>query len=205
MIYRKGDREQPYLNPLELWKKLQGLPFIKGAIQGPTVQACISSTNSFEKPKVFNTTTRKDRFTLSKAFVMSIFRMKPFSLLERLVWMASWTRMMLSTICLLGTNPPWFSEIIEGRRGFSLPAMILEIILYELLQRDMGLKRLREEGQGSLGIRAKKFELVYPPIFLFLITYFIIFSISSLIRSQKVLWKAMGKLSGPGTNSGCKA
>ena len=52
----------------------------------------------------------------------------------------------VSIIYQLGTNPPLLSDIREGRRGFSLPAIILEIILYEALHREIGQNQLREDG-----------------------------------------------------------
>ena len=61
-------------------------------------------------------------------------------------------------------KPPWFGEIKEGIIVFILRDMTLEKILYEALQREIGLKRLIEEGLGSLGIKAKKVEFVAPPI-----------------------------------------
>ena len=45
---------------------------------------------------------------------------------------------MESDIYLFSINPPWFSEIIVGRRGLRRAAKTLVNILYEELQRDMG-------------------------------------------------------------------
>jgi hypothetical protein len=43
-----------------------------------------------------------------------------------------------------------------GRKGFNLLAMILEMILQETLERDIGQKRAKEEGLDCLGIRDRK-------------------------------------------------
>ena len=62
-----------------------------------------------------------------------------------------------------------------GRRFLSLFSKILDIILEDELHKDIGLKRGEEEGLDSLGIRAKKVELVFPPIFIFQKTKQVIF------------------------------
>ena len=68
----------------------------------------------------------------------------------------------------------------------SLRDSTLEKILYDALHKEMGQKNLMEVGLRSFGIRAKKVELVAPPILPFSIQemshsrYF-------LIRDQKVL------------------
>ena len=70
-----------------------------------------------------------DVFVGRKVHIHLSFRTNPFSFLDKLKWMASCTRRMESVICLLGRKPPWFSDIKEGRRGLSLEAKILDIIL----------------------------------------------------------------------------
>ena len=60
-------------------------------------------------------------------------------------------------------KPPWFGEIKEVVVVFILRDMTLENILYEALQREIGLKHLIMVGLGSLGIKARKVELVSPP------------------------------------------
>jgi len=42
--------------------------------------------------------------------------------------------------------------------------MILEMILYETLHREIILNLVKEEGLESLGIKAKKEEFIAPPI-----------------------------------------
>ena len=54
---------------------------------------------------------------------------------------------------------------MEGMVSLSLRDNTLVKILYEALQRKNGLNLLIEEGLGSLAIRARKVELVAPPIF----------------------------------------
>ena len=61
-------------------------------------------------------------------------------------------------------KPPWFGEIKKGIIVFSLRDRTLEKIMYEALQREIGLKHLIEVGLGSLGIKVKKVEFVAPPI-----------------------------------------
>ena len=51
---------------------------------------------------------------------------------------------------------------------------------------EMGLNLEKEEGQFSLGIRARKVEFVMSPIFFFLCTHRIILIRSFLMTSQKV-------------------
>ena len=53
--------------------------------------------------------------------------------------------------------------MILGMIFFSLLAMILVMILYETLQSDIGRNLLKEEGEESLGMRARNEELVGPP------------------------------------------
>ena len=72
---------------------------------------------------------------------------------------------MLSLMWRPSMNPPWLGEIKEGIIVFNLRDRTLEKILYEALQREIGMKRLIEVGLGSLGIKAKKVEFVAPPIF----------------------------------------
>ena len=47
-------------------------------------------------------------------------------------------------------------------------AKILVMILYEELQREIGINLEKEEGKFSLGIRARKVELVNPSTLFFL-------------------------------------
>jgi len=74
-----------------------------------------------------------------------------------------------------------------GGGVLSLVAKILVIILYEELQREMGQNLKKEEGRFSLGMRAKKVELLKPPSFPFLCTHRIIFIRSFFIRVQNSL------------------
>ena len=68
----------------------------------------------------------------------------------------------------------------------SLRDSTLEKILYDTLHREMGRNFLMEVGLHSFGIRAKKVELVAPPILPFSIQE-MRRSRSFLIRDQKVL------------------
>ena len=53
--------------------------------------------------------------------------------------------------------------------SFSLRDRMFEKILYEALQREMGLNFLMEEGFASLGIKSRNVELVASPILPFAI------------------------------------
>lgn len=66
---------------------------------------------------------------------------------------------------VLPTNPPWLLKIIPNRKSLIREAMTLEIILYDLLHKDIGLKKEKEEGLISLGMNAKKEVFMLPPIF----------------------------------------
>lgn len=53
----------------------------------------------------------------------------------------------------------WQGEIHPSMIPFNFPTMIFVIHLYNTLQRDMGLKSLRQEGLGILGTKHIKLEL----------------------------------------------
>ena len=74
--------------------------------------------------------------------------------------------MMFSAICLPLINPPWFLGIIEGRTSLILLEITLVMILYPMLQSEIGLNLSKEVAHFSLGINARKVELVLPPILL---------------------------------------
>ena len=71
---------------------------------------------------------------------------------------------MLSLMWRAAMKPPWLGEIKEGIIVFSLRDRTLENILYDALQKEIGLKGFIVVGLGSLGIKARKVELVAPPI-----------------------------------------
>ena len=56
-----------------------------------------------------------------------------------------------------------FGALILGRILFSLEAIILVMILYPVLHKEIGLKRLKVLAPFSFGTRARKEELVLPP------------------------------------------
>ncbi len=145
---RYGDKGQPCLSPLEDWKEGLGLPLMRGAIQGREMYAPMKLIRRGEKPILWRTANKNECLTLSNALAKSSFRMKPFSFLGWLEWMASWTRRIESEISLLAIKPPWFSEISIGRRGLSREAMILVKILYDELHKDIGLKREKLDGSS---------------------------------------------------------
>ena len=72
-------------------------------------------------------------------------------------------------------------------RGLILFANILDTILYEALQSEIGLNLLKEPRFTSLGIKVSKVELVLPPNLDFSWNDLIILSKSVLIISQHVL------------------
>jgi hypothetical protein len=63
-------------------------------------------------------------------------------------------------------KPPWFSGMILGRTFFILFAITLVMILYPELQSDIGWNIEKIWAPFSLGIKARKEELVLPPILL---------------------------------------
>ena len=91
-------------------------------------EALIISIILLGNPNFLRMAKTKDRFTLSNAFSISNFIMIPCSFHITLECRASWTIVILSRICLLGTNPPWFSKIRLGRIGFIRFANILVVI-----------------------------------------------------------------------------
>lgn len=156
----KGVRGHPYLSPLEALKKSVALPFTKGAIHGSLIHALIQLMNLGPNPNLCKTSNR-NLSHLMKGALTTI----PFSFRVKLEWIASWTRIKLSTICLLWIKPPWFSGVMEGRMVFILLAITFVISLLPMLQREIGRNLEKVLAPFSLGIRAKKAELVLPPIF----------------------------------------
>jgi hypothetical protein len=63
---------------------------------------------------------------------------------------------VLSWIFLLGTKADWRGDMNLARRGFRRLARILEMILYTILHKLMGLKWLAAWEPLDLGIRARK-------------------------------------------------
>lgn len=62
--------------------------------------------------------------------------------------------------------------------------MIFEIVLHETFQRELRWNQAKEEGLITLGMSARKVELVLPPIFVDLCTYQIILKSSCLMMEQ---------------------
>lgn len=98
----------------------------------------------------------------SKAFSRSIFAIKhlffPFILVK---WVrTSWTMMALSAAYRFLRKLAWHGPVKYPIIPQSLLTMILVIILYEVLQRLIGLKFLREVAFLLLGIRHIWVELV---------------------------------------------
>ena len=89
MMYKKGERGQPCLNPLELLKYLLGLPLIRGAVQGVEMHPLMMLMKLFEIPNFFRAAVKKEWSTLSKAFAMSSLTIMPRSPLLRLLCIAS--------------------------------------------------------------------------------------------------------------------
>jgi hypothetical protein len=78
-------------------------------------------------------------------------------------------------------------EMSFPNRGLIRFSIILEKILYEALQSEIGLNLSKEPRFPSLGIKARKVELVLPPTLNFWWNYLIILNKSVLIISQHVL------------------
>ena len=75
----------------------------------------------------------------------------------------SYTKIILPSIFLLSTNRPWFLEISFCNIGFNLFAIILEVMLYKTLHKEIGQNVAKLVGLVSLGIRAKRKSLCHPP------------------------------------------
>lgn len=71
--------------------------------------------------------------------------------------------------------------------------MIFEIVLHETFQRELRWNQAKEEGLITLGMSARKVELVLPPIFVDLCTYQIILKSSCLMMEQFFLIKMSQK------------
>lgn len=155
-IKGKGEKGQPCLSPLMDWKKTEGLPLIKGVIQGLDMQFWMSKLKSSLNPIFLKTTNKKECFTLLKEFSRPFFKTKPFSPLLTLEWMASCTRRIDSFICWFARNPPWFYDMREGRYAWMREASIFKIILYEELHKETCLNLEKDRSWVSLGRRAKK-------------------------------------------------
>lgn len=78
--------------------------------------------------------------------------------------MASWTKIILSRVCLLNMKHAWFSEISLKRTGLILLTKIFVNILYESFHKEIGMNLLEEVGFVFLGVRNKIFMLVPSPI-----------------------------------------
>lgn len=126
---RIGERGQPYLSPLEALKKPAALPFTRGVIHGFEMQARIQFIKFSPNPNFCRTFKRKLCLTRSKEFAKFSLIVIHFSLRCWLERIASWTNMKLSTSCLPWIKPHWFSEMILGRRYFSVLAITLVINL----------------------------------------------------------------------------
>lgn len=70
-----------------------------------------------------------------------------------MAWTTSWTAIILSNRQRLETKPAYSRPIKEGRTSFKCLARILEIILKQTLQREIGLKLETLLGQSILEIR----------------------------------------------------
>lgn len=101
----------------------------------------------------------------SKAFSKSILRIiwayPPFFLERELT--SSWTMIALSATLLFWRKVIWIWLIMGWRRGLILLAIILEIILYWVLERIIGLKFLWKLHYCILGWDRYRFCLPCPP------------------------------------------
>jgi hypothetical protein len=136
-MQRIGERGHPSLNPLDSLKKVVGLSLTKGPIHGEFVQAPIQLRKFSLNPNFLRTLMRNLCMTLSKELVKSTLMTIPFSPIDLLEWIFSWTRTMLSTIFCFSINPPWLGEMRFWRRGLIRFALILEINLYETLHNEI--------------------------------------------------------------------
>ena len=159
-----GESGKPYRSPRDAWKKFSAHQFPNGAIQGDLIQAWIHLMKGGSKPNICISWNRKSYLTLSKAFAKSSFMTIHFSRCLMLEWIASWTKIILSAMCLPLTKPPWFSGMIAGSTALILFSITLAIILYPILHKEMGMNLSKEVTPFSLGMRERKAELVLPPI-----------------------------------------
>lgn len=110
----KGDKGQCCRRSLLPLKRSVGLPFTRGAIQRLQIPDDTYQMKEEQKPNWWRISNNKECQTLSKAFAMYILMIIPLSLLAWLEWMASWTIILLSTICLFSINLFWLSKITLG-------------------------------------------------------------------------------------------
>ena len=85
----KGDSGHPCLTPRTALKKAEGLPFMRGAIQGEVIQACTCLMKASGNPSFFITKMMKACLNLSKALARSSLMAIPGSPLLLLECMAS--------------------------------------------------------------------------------------------------------------------
>jgi hypothetical protein len=100
IIYNRGERGKPCLSPREAWKKVAGLPFTRGAIQGAPIQDLIHLIKCEEKPTFSSIENKNECLTWSNALAMSNLIMSLRSTLSLPECRASCTKMILSNICL---------------------------------------------------------------------------------------------------------
>jgi hypothetical protein len=129
MTKRKGESRSPCLMP---WVKVNGwegtlLTRIEKKVE--EVRFIIQEIQSLLKPKASRRDFMYFQLSLSKDFERSSFSNIPGARVLLREWMISWTRITLSMIFLPSTYPDYSLEMMNGRMGFSLRAMTLEMIL----------------------------------------------------------------------------
>jgi len=124
-----GDNGHPCLNPLELFKKLKGLPLIKigkfAIVTHPIIQSIVSRLN----PTWSKTNLKKPQSTWSYAFIISSLRIKDLLFFTFILGKASCATPMAYVICLPSRKPNVSFDIRVEREALTLAAIIFEIIL----------------------------------------------------------------------------
>jgi len=121
---RRGERIQPWRNPLPLRKKEEGSPFIKMANFSLTTQLIIHLINWLLKPIWTKINLSKYYSMQSKAFLSSTFKTSALDVLDLILWRHSWAVPIVSRIFRPFRKPRWFMEMYRERRGFILEVMI---------------------------------------------------------------------------------
>lgn len=91
-----------------------------------------------------------------------------FSLDLSMEWITSLVMTTPSRICLPITKPSLSSRITKSSYSLSLSSITFDMILYAMLQKEMGLNKSKDLKPSHLGISAKKVAFLAFNICLFL-------------------------------------
>lgn len=111
-------------------------------------------------PKWIRIILMKRQLTRSNALARSILRIMLFRFLDLIEWMASLAVPMASWIYLFWRKENFSGEIWWESMGRSRFDMIFAMILYRVLQSEMGQKSLKDVGESDFRMRAMKVALI---------------------------------------------